>query len=250
MLIPLPDLCAARRVLAIQPHCDDNDLGAGGTLAALARGGAEIAYLTVSDDLLGVLDARLDDAAARARLRAEQARAATQIGVARHYWLDYPDAGPWDRFALRRELVRHLRLERPDFVFAPDPWLPYEAHPDHVRTGRAAAEACLLVDLPRLSSGDPELDSRHAPGSIAGVVFYFSAAPNLHFDVSETRACKHRALDAYRTQLDADRLASIHALLERREREWGRRAGGAWGEAFKLLAPAHLHCNPDAEEMF
>jgi LmbE family N-acetylglucosaminyl deacetylase len=236
-------------VLAVQPHYDDNDLGAGGTLAALADSGAEVAYLTVSDDLLGVRDPALPDAAARAQLRAEQARAARDIGVVRQYWLDLPDAGPWDRFELRRALVRHLRLERPELVFAPDPWLPYEAHPDHLRTGRAVAEACLLCRAPRLSSGDPDLDRSVGPWPLRGVAFYFTAAPNTHRPIETTRARKHRALDAYRCQLDPARLAQIHAVLDHKEREWGARCGATHAEALKLLSLDHLHCNPDAEEM-
>ena len=32
----IPDLRQARRLLCVQPHYDDNDIGAGGTIAALA----------------------------------------------------------------------------------------------------------------------------------------------------------------------------------------------------------------------
>lgn len=250
MLIEIPELAAARRVLAVQPHYDDCDLGAGGTLAALADAGAELVYLTVSDDQLGVLDARLESAAARERMRAEQLEAGRRIGVARHRWLDLPDAGHWDLAELRRSLVRTIRAERPDFVLAPDPWLPYEAHPDHVRTGRAVAEACLLFDAPRLASGDAELDAAYRPHELRGIAFYFSAAPNRFFAISRTRERKHQALDAYATQLDGARLAEIHALLDYKERAWGARCGAEHGEALKVLALRHLHCNPDADEMF
>ena len=250
MLIEIPDLCDARRVLAVQPHYDDNDLGAGGTLARLCDAGAEIAYLTVSDDQLGVRDPRLSAAEARERMRAEQLEAGRRIGVARHHWLDLPDAGDWDLAALRLALVRTIRAERPDFVLAPDPWLPYEAHPDHVRTGRAAAEACLLFDAPRLASGDPAIDAAWRPHALRGIAFYFSAAPNRFVGIAATRERKHRALDAYATQLAPERLAEIHAVLEQKERAWGARCGAEHGEAFKVLAPAHLHCNPDADEMF
>jgi LmbE family N-acetylglucosaminyl deacetylase len=250
VLIPVPDLRRARRLLCVQPHGDDNDIGAGGVIASLSRAGARVAYLTVSDDLLGVRDPALPPAQARARLRAEQARAGREIGVHAHFWLDYPDAGPWDHWELRRALVRHLRLWRPDFVLAPDPWLPYEAHLDHLRTGRAAAEACLLFGLPRLDSGDPEVDARFAAYALSGVAFYFSARPNTFLDIGTTRACKRRALDAYRTQLDPAERAPIDAALDAREAQWGRRAGAQCGEALLVLHPAHLHCNPDAEEMF
>lgn len=249
-MIEMPELARARCVLAVQPHYDDNDLGAGGTLAALADAGARIVYLTVSDDQLGVRDAHLDAHDASRRMRAEQREAGRRIGVAHHLWLDLPDAGDWDRLELRRALIRTLRAERPDFLFAPDPWLPYEAHPDHVRTGLAAAEACLLFDSPRLSSGDPALDAAYQPHALAGIAFYFSAAPNSYFAIAQTRERKHRAIDAYATQLDGPRLAEIHAMLDAKERSWGVRCGATHGEAFKLLSPRHLHCNPDAEEMF
>ena len=34
----LPELEHAKNILAIQPHYDDNDIAAGGTLLSLARG--------------------------------------------------------------------------------------------------------------------------------------------------------------------------------------------------------------------
>jgi N-acetyl-1-D-myo-inositol-2-amino-2-deoxy-alpha-D-glucopyranoside deacetylase len=83
----------AKRVLAVQPHYDDNDIAAGGTLAALQESGAELVYLTVTDDLMGVVDTSLSQKAAAARLKSEQESAGKIIGVRKHYWLGYPDAG-------------------------------------------------------------------------------------------------------------------------------------------------------------
>ena len=166
--MPSPDLGRARRVLAVQPHYDDNDIAAGGTLAALADAGAELHYLTVTDDLVGVLDASLPDAEARALLRAEQERAGAEIGVAAHYWLDYPDAGDWSQHELRREVIRHVRMLRPDFLFSVDPWLPREAHGDHLKTGRAVAEAALLYRFPRLRT-DPDVDDGYEPHDLSAL---------------------------------------------------------------------------------
>jgi LmbE family N-acetylglucosaminyl deacetylase len=250
MLIPIPDLLRVRRILCVQPHYDDNDIGAGGTLARLAESGAELHYLTVTDDVVGVLDRELDDAEARSRLAAEQIRAGHELGVRTQHRLDYPDAGDWSRFALRREVVRHLRMLRPDFVLTVDPWLPYEAHQDHVRTGLAVTEACLLFGLPRFASGDAALDAAFEPHRLRGVAFYFSAAPNTFVDIGATRARKHRALDAYTSQFTAEGLAELHNALEEKERAWATGRGFEYGEAFKVLAPGHLHVNLDADEMF
>lgn len=154
-IIPTPNIFQARRILCVQPHYDDNDIGAGGTLAVLHEKGAEIIYLTVTDDLVGVLNVSLPSEAAAAQLKCEQERAGQFIGVSRHYWLGYPDAGSYDYFDLRRQIIKHIRMLKPDFLFTPDPWLQYEAHRDHIMAGQAAAEAVTLFSLPRLSS-DPK----------------------------------------------------------------------------------------------
>jgi LmbE family N-acetylglucosaminyl deacetylase len=250
MLIPIPDLLDAQRLLCVQPHYDDNDIGAGGTIARLASAGAEVHYLTVTDDIVGVLDRGLSDAAARSLLEAEQVRAGLELGVRAQHRLDFPDAGDWSGFALRREVVRQLRLLRPDFVLTVDPWLPYEAHQDHVRTGLAVAEACLLFGLPRFSSGDAALDAEFEVFRLRGVGFYFSAAANTVVDIGATRARKHRALDAYTAQFSPLGLEALHTALEHKERAWATGRGFEYGEAFKVLAPGHLHVNLDADEMF
>jgi LmbE family N-acetylglucosaminyl deacetylase len=237
----VPDLMRARRVLCVQPHYDDNDLGAGGTIAALADAGTEIHYLTVADDLVGVLDRSLSDAAALARIVAEQRAAGAELGVFAQERLDLPDAGDWDCLALRAAIVRSLRRVRPDWVLTVDPWLPREAHRDHTRTGLAVAEACLLFGLPRLASGDAELDRRFEPYALAGVGFYFTAAPNAWLDIGATRARKHRALDAYTAQFTPEALRGLHAALERKEREWAHGRGFEYGEALQLVRPGQLH---------
>ncbi len=109
----------------------------------------------------------------------------------------------------------------------------------------------MLYGLPRFAT-DPEVDAawrEQGPHALRGVAFGFTARPNLFFDIGSGRAAKHRALDCYRSQLAPEVLAVIHAGLEAKEREWGKRAGCEFAEAFALLHPGHLHCNPDAEEM-
>ena len=241
----VPDLLSARNVLAVQPHYDDNDIAAGGTLAALRERGARLHYVTVTDDLAGVLDASLSDAEATLRLRREQREAGALIGVESQHWLGYADAGAWDAFALRRDLVRLMRMLKPDFVLTCDPWLPYEMHRDHVRCGLAAAEAACLQALPRLRS-DSEVDASYEPRAISAVAFYWTAAPNTTIDVSAQRERKHSALDCYRAQFREEELRGLHALLERQEREAARATPYRYAETFKVLRPGQLHCNVDA----
>ncbi|MDJ0789830.1 MAG: PIG-L family deacetylase [Myxococcota bacterium] len=248
MLVPIPDLTRARRLLCVQPHYDDNDLAAGGTIATLAAAGAHVVYLTVADDLLGVLDPALSDDEARARIAEEQRVAGKEVGVAEQCRLELPDAGRWDVLALRDSIARELRRVNPDFLLTVDPWLADEAHRDHTRTGIAALEAALLFGLPRYRT-TPEIDAGFAGSALRGVALYFTGRPNTWFDIGAGRDAKHRALDAYVSQLDPDTLRVIHAGLESKERRWGERAGCTFAEGLRVLHPAHLHCNPDAEEM-
>jgi LmbE family N-acetylglucosaminyl deacetylase len=236
------DLLSARRALCVQPHYDDNDLAAGGTFTALADAGVEIHYLTATDDLVGVLDVSLSDEEATRRLRAEQAQAGAEIGVTEQHWLGLPDAGPYDYYALRNGVVRQIRRLRPELVFTCDPWLPYEAHSDHLRVGRAVAEACMLHKHPRLRV-DPELEADWEPHEIHAVGFYFTTAPNLCFDTTATRERKYRALEAYRTQLSADEIRFLQRGLEGMEQRWAADEPFSHGEALKVLPPGRLHVN-------
>ncbi len=128
----------------------------------------------------------------------------------------------------------------PDFLFTVDPWLPNEAHRDHLRVGRAVAEAAILYRFPRLVS-DPEVDANYQPHALSGVAFYFTAEPTTVFDITATRERKHQALRCYRAQFTSEGLDSLSRGLEAREREWARNEPFSHGEALKLLHPGQLH---------
>lgn len=240
-----PDVNVAKRILAIQPHYDDNDIAAGGTLAALAQRGAEIHYLTVTDDLIGVIDAALSPEDAAAQLKAEQYQAGEIVGVQGQYWLGYPDAGQYDYFDLRRDLIKHIRIVRPDFIFTVDPWTPYEAHNDHIITGKAVAEAAILYGLTRLET-DPEVDANFKPFELLGIAFYATAYPNTIFDISTTYKAKHQAVDQYRAQFDPEDMEMLLTFLNYKEQEWAQDQLFSHGEPLKILQGMHLHVFPDA----
>jgi LmbE family N-acetylglucosaminyl deacetylase len=245
------DLWAARRILCVQPHYDDNDIGAGGTLARLHDQGTEIIYLTVTDDLVGVVDPHLPDEQAARQLQQEQRQAGTIIGVARHEWLGYPDAGDYNYFAMRRRVIAAIRRLRPDFLMTCDPWLPYEAHRDHIQTGLAVAEASYLHAMPRLKAGedrpsDPEADWDYQPYPIQGVIFYFSHAPNTLVDIDATHARKRQALACYQAQFTPDDMERLLRSVEDEQRRAAQGEAYTHGETFKVLRPDQLHIDTRA----
>jgi len=240
-----PDVFAAKRILAIQPHYDDNDIAAGGALATLVQNGAEVFYLTVTDDLIGVIDEKLSATEAAAQLKTEQLQAGEIIGVKGHYWLGYPDAGKYDYFDLRRDLVQHIRMVKPDFIFTVDPWTPYEAHQDHILTGKATAEAAILYGMMRLKTV-PAVDNSYEPVDLLGIAFYATAHPNTIIDISQTATFKHQAILQYRAQFRDEDLQKLVAYLDYKEREYAQNQAFSQGEPLKVLSTMHLHVFPEA----
>lgn len=246
---PVPDVFSARRVLAIQPHYDDNDIAAGGTLARLVDAGAEVVYCSITDDIVGVVDTRLDRDQAQAALRRDRHAAGAIIGVARHVELRHPDAGPWDRFAVRADLLTVIREVRPDAIFTPDPFLPYEAHRDHRDTGLVAAEAAILHGLPRLPGSDPGVDAAWvAAGAVDHlryVAFYYTATPNTIVDIDATWERKAAAVSEYHAQFTDDQLPALVAALDDRAGVVAGLGGadfpGSRAEGLTVLNPEALH---------
>ena len=238
--VSIPNVREAKRILCVQGHYDDNDGGAGGTIAALAAGGATIIYLTVTDDLVGVVDPAMPDEQAAAQLKREQEEAGEIIGVSEQYWLGYPDAGEYDYFELRQRIIKYIRQLRPDFVFTLDPWLPYEAHMDHIRTGLATAEAVYLQSFVRLPV-DPEVDKTYEPYDVAGIALYATHKPNIIFDISDYMETKRQAFACYNAQFTPEGLERVLGRFSRMAEEWAVREEFTHGEPLKVLTRNQLH---------
>ena len=153
-----PELTTAKRILAVQPHYDDNDIAAGGTLASLVEKGAELFYLTVTNDLMGVVDITLTD---------EAAGEAFEVGTISgrgDCWgrktvsgLDIQMPGSMITLSLERGLSSTSECFGLILYLPVIPWMVYEAHNDHILTGRATAEAAILFGMHRIQT-TPSVD--------------------------------------------------------------------------------------------
>lgn len=236
-------------MLFVQPHPDDTDIGAGATVARLARQGAEVFYLTVTDGSAGAAGPEADRRSLAALRRQEQERAAGILGVRRLLWLDYPDAGDYPEHRVRLDVIRAIRELEPELVVTVDPWSPYESHPDHRLCGLAVAGAALLYALPTIRT-DPEVDRRFRPYPLAGVAFYHTAHPNQYVAVDEEDWRRRwEAIACHRSQLDEATLEAYRLYFEARARQHGQAVGAPRAEAFKVLPTSLLHCVPEAVEL-
>src|SRR5688500_18299826 len=241
-ILPTPNIFDARRVLCIQPHYDDNDIAAAGTLTLLQQNGAELFYLTATDDLMGIVDHSLSDEEATKALKQDQFAAGKIIGVKEQFWLGYPDAGEYDYFALRRDFLKYIRMLQPDFVFTADPWLTYEAHRDHIQTGLAAAEAVMFAGLTKIASSDPTVDAAYKEHDIKGIVFYYTREPNQIIDISPTWETKIATVRCYEAQFDRPGMDQLILALDAKSQQVAVGESFTHGEPLKILHTSALHC--------
>jgi LmbE family N-acetylglucosaminyl deacetylase len=123
---------AARRVIVVAPHPDDEVLGAGGALAQLARVGSEVTVVAVTD---GEASHPGRSAELRERRATESERALALLGVkGDRVRIGQPDGHAG--IGLADQLARCIGSG--DLVLAP--W-EHDGHPDHDAVGAAARQA-------------------------------------------------------------------------------------------------------------
>ncbi len=234
----MPESTPPGRVLAVYAHPDDPEISAGGTLARWATEGAEVSLLITTRGDKGSSDPAVDrDELARLRVQ-ETAAAAELLGFVGHYHLDYDDGDLPDSQALRSEIVRHVRMLRPDAVLCPDPTAVffgdgYFNHRDHRVTGWATLDAVAPA------AGNPHyfpellgdgLDVHH----VREVYLSGTLEPNCWIDISDALERKIDALFCHASQL-VETGEWFRQFLRDRAEEAGRAAGVRYAEGFRKL---------------
>ena len=244
--LPIPDLLKAKNVLCIQPHPDDMEIGAGATIALLSRSGTAVTCLTITDGSAGTYDPAVDQEDLIMTRRREAEKTAGILGINNLLWLDFADGGCLPYEDIRSEITSAIRRQKPDAVLVCDPWLPYEAHSDHNRTGLATAEACLLAGMPNFCPAD--FQEGLLPHTVGMIAFYYTAYPNTFVDVSATWDLKMGAIDCHASQFPPPEAEKLKAYLTARAREHAEMQGGESRlvESLKVLSIDHLHIFEDA----
>ncbi len=210
---PLVVLPAFERALAIAPHPDDETIGAGGTIARLARAGAEV-WIVVVTDGEATIGSPHDAPETARRRRAEVATACRRLGAQPPRFLSIPDGQVSDHLdQLATHLQHEVSAHAPQVVFTP--W-PLERHPDH--------RACTTA-LAQLPPRDTELWGYEAHTPIP--------LPDRVIDIGADVAAKQAALAAHVTAARAFNLDACLGLA--RWRALSTDAGYGAAEAFLTL---------------
>jgi len=251
-LSPMPDIFACKRILAIQAHYDDIDIAVGGLVAQLVKNGAEVLYVTVTDDLAGVIDLTLSKEVAAARLQSEAEKAAEILGVLGIYYLNYPDAGDWTVYQARRDLITVVRQFQPDGIISLDPWLNNEAHADHYKSGFAAVEAAILADVLGVEGNDLQIPAKFVSDQkreIEAVALFNSNQANTFVDIDQVLETKLAAVSQYVSQFTDKSMAGMLKALPMRSKYFAGLGQAAnklskdvtYAEPIKVLSTGTLH---------
>lgn len=238
-MTPLPD-SEIKRVLVVMAHPDDCDFGAGGTIAQWTSQGIEVSYCIITNGDQGGEESGIPvEEMAKVRQQ-EQRDAGKALGVTEITYLNYRDGWLMPSIELRKEIVKAIRIAKPDRMVVQSPernWERiYSSHPDHLAAGETAIQA--VYPDARNPFAFPELKAAGLePWRVREVWITGSPTPNHFVDITETFSKKMAALHAHVSQ------TAHNKELENMVRSWGERnaeanglAQGRVAEIFKVIS--------------
>jgi LmbE family N-acetylglucosaminyl deacetylase len=130
---------------AIQPHCDDIPIFAGGAVLKLIDEGYTGYLITMSDDSMAGSGSSYGDIVLKNER--DTVEVAKRLGLKDSIFLNYPNHNmdAWPIIEIRARLVFLFRALKVDTVFVYDPSALYERNPDHYVTARAVEWAAAIA---------------------------------------------------------------------------------------------------------
>jgi LmbE family N-acetylglucosaminyl deacetylase len=229
-----------KRVLVVMAHPDDCDFGAGGTIAQWSAKGIQVSYCIVTNGDQGGEESGIPlEEMAQVRQR-EQRDAGAALGVSDITYLNYRDGWLMPSIELRKEIVKAIRIAKPDRMVVQSPERNWErifaSHPDHLAAGETAIQA-VYPDARNPYAFTDLKEAGFEPWRVREVWMTGSPTPNHFVDITDTFNKKMAALHAHVSQ------TAHNKELEKMVREWGERNAQAQGlaagrvvEVFKVIS--------------
>jgi len=187
-------------VLVVAAHPDDAEFGAAGSVARWSREGRRVVYVVCTDGEKGTSDRSVKVQDLAAIRRREQEAAGKRLGVGQVVFLGYPDQGLEDTPEFRKEIVRVIRMFRPDTVVTSDPYRRYLWHRDHRISGQVVLDAVFPYARDHLAYPDL-LEEGLEPHKVREILFWAAEQINYKVDVTETFDLKLAALQCHESQV-------------------------------------------------
>lgn len=244
---PLPDLTKFERFLFIGPHPDDIEIGAGATAARLAAEGKSVCFLVCIDGRYGTDEMKeplTPEELAKIR-QWEAIDSASLLGVKDVRFLEFCDGGFYRDEELITAMAQVIGEFQPDVIFAPDPDVRSECHPDHRVVGSLAKELALF-------SGNPGIMDRYGAkaSSVQALALYMTAQANRFVGTNGYLEKQLSSVfDCHKSQFPdgCDSAKAIGLYLRLRACDFGIRSLHRTAEGFRVLGRTQMHCLPEAD---
>ena len=231
-----------KRVLVVMAHPDDCDFGAGGTIAQWSAKGIRVSYCIITNGDQGGEESGIPlEQMAQVRQK-EQRDAGAALGVSDITFLNYRDGWLMPSIELRKEIVKAIRIAKPDRMLVQSPERNWErifaSHPDHLAAGETAIQA-VYPDARNPYAFTDLKEAGFEPWRVREVWMTGSPTPNHFVDITDTFSKKVAALHSHVSQ------TAHNKELERMVREWGERNAQAQGLAEGRVAEVFKVINTD-----
>ena len=228
------------RVLVVSAHPDDPEFSAGGSIAKLAKDGAQVTYVIVTDGSQGGEDPNQKDSELTAIRQREQRAAARVLGVKKVEFLGYKDGHLTADLKLRRDIVRMIRKYKPELVITHLPGRLLDApmggsHPDHIAVGEATFAA--VYPDSRNPRAFRSLLKEGFPAHVVKELWVpYWTSGDFFVDISSTLDSKMESLKKHKSQVaKPGREWDFEKFMRKRHREEGKKAGYTYAESFKRI---------------
>lgn len=157
--------------------------------------------------------------------------AANGLGVREVIFLRHPDQGLEDTPEFRKELVRLIRMYRPETLITADPYRRYVWHRDHRITGQVALDAVFPYARDALSYPDL-IEEGLYPHKVREILFWASEDVNYRSDITKTFPMKLAALRCHKSQVGHIPPEELEKRLRQRHKKMAEGEGSQLAEAF------------------
>jgi LmbE family N-acetylglucosaminyl deacetylase len=191
-----------QRILVVTPHPDDAEIWCGGTIARWIKEGAAVHYVLCTDGSKGTDRADINSQELAAIREKEQLDAARLLGVKNVVMLHHPDGELEDNSGFRKEIVRQIRLVRPEVVLCTEPYRMNLAwHRDHRIVGQVTLDAVFPYARDHLHFMDLWKDEGLEPHKTGMILFWGTERPDTYIDIASTLDLKIASVKAHRSQM-------------------------------------------------
>ncbi len=248
-IVPIPNILSYDTFLFIGAHPDDIEIGAGGSVSHLISLGKKVYFLVITDGGVGSMD-HLIDINKLVTIRLEEMKSSAEIlGVKELFDIGLPDGGNYSVHEASIKIAKVILDTNPDVVICPDPQMPSEIHPDHIKAGLATNNATLLANYPLMAKRNLISFSNEVVTHFRNRVlaYYYTHRPNYFVSLDEKDILQRtKSIQLHQSQFQTNEsLQLVLSYLSIRSSIFENMNQIKNAEGFFVMGPTHQHCFPE-----